>query len=235
MAAKKMDIKTTRKGAPEKQAPPKKKKKLWKKLLIVFLLIIILAGGFLAGIYLRLFNTKELNAIFHFYDWPVIGTHFKKPDDSSDKKKVIKVDVSGKQSDSNTPGTGDGSVDGTKNANKANQPPADPQQLLLSKQKIEAEQKAERAAANNRISQLAQMFAQMDPQKAATILSQLNSNMTASILQQMDSRNAAQIVSALPAGKGAQIAQTLYNGVTPPTIGDINSAAAAAGQQNAAQ
>ena len=54
------------------------RKKL-KILFILILLLVLIAGGFALGVYLRLFDTKELNKQYGLHELPIVGEYFVPP------------------------------------------------------------------------------------------------------------------------------------------------------------
>ena len=54
------------------------RKKL-KILCILILLLVLIAGGFALGVYLRLFDTQELNEEYGLHELPIIGEYFVPP------------------------------------------------------------------------------------------------------------------------------------------------------------
>lgn len=51
------------------------RKKL-KILLVLILILVLIVGGFALGVYLRLFDTKELNEEYKLHELPVVGEYF---------------------------------------------------------------------------------------------------------------------------------------------------------------
>ena len=100
------------------EQPKKKGKKIAKLLLMLFLLLVLIIGGFVLGIYLRLFDTQEANEKLGLYKLPVIGQYFVKPAPSpnementpvedvkpskEDKKESKKITISKKEIENST-------------------------------------------------------------------------------------------------------------------------------------
>ena len=54
-------------------------KKIFKIILMLFLLLVLVIGGFALGVYLRIFDTAEMNEKLGLYNLPVVGQYFVKP------------------------------------------------------------------------------------------------------------------------------------------------------------
>ena len=74
------------------EQPKKKGKKIAKLLLMLFLLLVLIIGGFVLGIYLRLFDTQEANEKLGLYKLPVIGQYFVKPAPSQNEMENTPVE-----------------------------------------------------------------------------------------------------------------------------------------------
>lgn len=209
-------VKSQQNNKKNKTGKTKSKKTIFKRILLAVLIIILLLGGFFMGIYLRILDTDKLNKSLHLYDWPIIGQNFVKPvDDSSDKKDEA-ID--------------DKKQDITQSDNKAQSKP-----VILTKKQLEKQKKDREAAVNKRIGKLARIYGQMDPKKAADILEPLSDNVVVSILQKMDDSRSAKVMENLDSGRAAQITQTLYNGITPPTMSQLDQAESGASNAQASQ
>ena len=61
------------------------RKKL-KILLVLILILVLIVGGFALGVYLRLFDTKELNEEYKLHELPVVGEYFVPPAERSQRR-----------------------------------------------------------------------------------------------------------------------------------------------------
>ena len=62
------------------------RKKL-KILLVLILILVLIVGGFALGVYLRLFDTKELNEEYKLHELPVVGEYFVPPAENEEKQQ----------------------------------------------------------------------------------------------------------------------------------------------------
>ncbi|WP_196604740.1 MotE family protein [Pectinatus haikarae] len=217
----KQTVKNQRADQKNAQENTKPKKALWKKILIVILIVLLLFGGFFLGIYLRILDTNKLNTSLHLYDWPVIGQNFVKPDEEAAQTEKTQVDV--------------GSKGGSSAANAAqaeNPAAAQSKPVSLTKKQLDEQKKTREAEVNKRVGKLSRIYAQMDPQKAAAILAPLDDNVVGSILQKMDDARSAKVMENFDTTRAAQITQLLYNGITPPTLPQLDQAEKATTVQN---
>ena len=54
-------------------------RKILKTLFGLVLLLVLVAGGFALGVYLRLFDTQELNEEYALHELPIVGEYFVPP------------------------------------------------------------------------------------------------------------------------------------------------------------
>ncbi len=224
----KKDIKSSSRNtsATTSQQAPKKTfgqrlKGLFKVLAIIVLIVALLIGGFFGGVYLKFFNAQSVVNTLHLQKAPFIGHYF-----SADNKKGADdgksdADDGKEQADKKEEKVDVGSVD------KSAAMLPNPQQVAATQQKMAQERQAEQAIVMKRIGNLAKLYAQMDPQKAANAMAQINNNVVANILQKMDASASAQIMDAFPPAKAAAVTQTMYNGPVPPTLPELSNAESA--------
>ncbi len=188
---------------------PSRKKRIWKVLLILLLLVVLIAGGFLVGIYMRIFDTNTMNEKLGLYDLPIIGQFFVKPapktstnsDDtvSSSSSRVLdeKLDVNAKTS----------------------------KPVVLTKAEIEKQMKAKQAEEKKRVSKLARLYNEMKPAEAASVMDALDDDMTIAILQKMDESQASKVLAKFDPDKSARLTKLMYTGTTKKlqTAGDTNN------------
>ena len=172
------------------EQPKKKGKKIAKLLLMLFLLLVLIIGGFVLGIYLRLFDTQEANEKLGLYKLPVIGQYFVKPAPSQTEMENTPVeDVKPEK-------------DNKKQSKK----------ITISKKEIEKQMKEREAAERKRVSKLARLYNEMKPRDAAEAMDALDDDLCIAILQRMDEGNAAKVMSEFEPAKTARLTQIIYEG-----------------------
>jgi hypothetical protein len=174
--------------------PPKKskKKRILQILLVLVLLIVLVIGGFLLGIYLKIFDTNEMNEKLGLYDLPIIGQFFVKPAPKNS-------DIPDEPEDEDT-------VEDNKDDKQQ-------KQIVLSKKEIEKQKKEQQAAEKKRISKLARLYNEMKPADAAAVMDDLDDDMTIAILQKMDEGQASKILSVFDPDKSARLTKIMYVGM----------------------
>ncbi|MCI7331626.1 MAG: magnesium transporter MgtE [Selenomonadaceae bacterium] len=165
-----------------------KGKKLLKLFLALFLILVIVVGGFILGIYLRIFDTQTMNEKLGLYNLPIIGQYFVKP--------VPKDEPAAPEE--NKP-AGDTSAQQKK-------------ELQVTQKELEAQQKEREAAEKKRVSKLARLYNAMKPKDAAEAMDTLNDDLCIAILQRMDEDQAAKILSAFTPAKAGRLTQLMYEG-----------------------
>ena len=180
------------------EQPPSRKRRIIKIILILLLLVVLIIGGFFLGIYLRIFDTNEMNEKMGLYNLPIIGQYFVKP---APKDKTI----------------GEDTADSKKSVIEDVKPSADAKTskpVVLTKAEIEKQMKAKDAAERKRVSKLARLYNEMKPEDAAPILDALDDDTAIAILQRMDEGQASQVLAKFDADKAARITKIMYSGVT---------------------
>ena len=158
------------------------RKKL-KILLVLILILVLIVGGFALGVYLRLFDTKELNEEYKLHELPVVGEYFVPPAENEEE--------SSQSSSAST------SV---------------PESVKITKEEIEKQQKERETAEKKRITKLARLYNDMKPADAAKVMESLDINLCIAILQRMDEGNAAKVLTEFEPDRAAQITQIMYEG-----------------------
>lgn len=166
-----------------------KGKKLLKLFLALFLILVIVVGGFILGIYLRIFDTQTMNEKLGLYNLPIIGQYFVKP---------VPKDEPAAPPEENKP-AGDTSAQQKK-------------ELQVTQKELEAQQKEREAAEKKRVSKLARLYNAMKPKDAAEAMDTLNDDLCIAILQRMDEDQAAKILSAFTPAKAGRLTQLMYEG-----------------------
>lgn len=168
-----------------------------RRLIIGIIIVLIIAvAGFLGGIYLRIFDTNELNEKYGLYEIPVIGKYFVPvPTGEPEEKPEEKVQAKPEKS-------------------KA---------IKLTPKEIEKQRKERQAAERKRVSKLARLYNELKPQTAAEILGKLEDDVAIAILQRMDESQAAKVLGKLDAARAATLTKEIYVGKTPnmSSAGDI--------------
>lgn len=172
------------------EQPKKKGKKIAKLLLMLFLLLVLIIGGFVLGIYLRLFDTQEANEKLGLYKLPVIGQYFVKPAPSQNEMENTPVE----------------DVKPSKDDQKQSK------KITISKKEIEKQMKEREAVEKKRVSKLARLYNEMKPRDAAEAMDALDDDLCIAILQRMDEGNAAKVMSEFEASKTARLTQIMYEG-----------------------
>lgn len=190
---------------------PGKKKRILKRIALVILLIILLAGGFFLGIYLRLFDTNEVNEKLGLYDFPIIGEYFVKPAPKTPSEDLFKEDDK---------------KDDTILKKEESKP------VKITKAELDKEKQEREKAEKKRISKLARLYNEMKPEEAADIMNNLEDSVAISILQKMDEGQASAVMARFDPDKAARITKIMYAG-PPKRIqlpGDVQSQGVRSGQ-----
>jgi len=179
---------------------PSRKKRILKILAILLLLLILIVGGFFLGIYLRIFDTNEVNERMGLSELPVIGQFFVKPAPKTGSTLPEAEDpaAAAKQAADEAK---------TKVEDKASRP------VVLTKAEIEKQTKARQAEEKKRVSKLARLYNEMKPQEAADVMDALDDDMTIAILQRMDESQAAKVLAKFDPDKSARLTKIMYTGV----------------------
>jgi hypothetical protein len=157
---------------------------------MLFLLLVLVVGGFALGVYLRIFDTEEMNQKLGLYKLPVVGEYFVKPAPPQEEMEEKPVeDVKPKP-------------DEKKQSKK----------LTLSRKEIEEQMKQREDAEKKRVSKLARLYNQMKPKDAAKAMDELDDDMCIAILQRMDEAVVAKIMTEFDEGKTARITRIMYAG-----------------------
>ena len=187
---------------------------MWKKLKILFILILLLvliAGGFALGVYLRLFDTQSLNEQYGLHELPVVGEYFVPP--AGEQHNAAET-ASSPPASAGTP------------ASVAAAPKKAPENVKITKEEIEKQQKEREAAEKKRVTKLARLYNDMKAADAAKVMESLDIDLCIAILQRMDEGNAAKVMAAFEPERAAQITQIIYEGVPQRTRNARNAAAA---------
>ena len=165
------------------------RKKL-KILLVLILILVLIVGGFALGVYLRLFDTKELNEEYKLHELPVVGEYFVPPEEESSQSSSAS----------------------TSTTSTATKPKKVPESVKITKEEIEKQQKERETAEKKRITKLARLYNDMKPADAAKVMESLDINLCIAILQRMDEGNAAKVLTEFEPDRAAQITQIMYEG-----------------------
>lgn len=151
--------------------------------------IVLLFAGFLAGIYLKIFDQEEMNAKYGIYDWPIIGETFVRPE----AQQVAETDVA------TTPKKDD---------------PNKSKPIKLTKEEIDKQTKERQDAEKKRIGKLSRLYNEMKPAEAAKILTGLDDDMAIAIMQKMDEAQVSQILASEEYGAehAAEVTRKMYQG-----------------------
>ena len=165
-------------------------KKIFKIILMLFLLLVLVIGGFALGVYLRIFDTAEMNEKLGLYNLPVVGQYFVKPPPEQEEMEEKPLeDVKPKAEDK-------------KQSKK----------ITLSKKEIEEQMKQRESAEKKRVSKLARLYNGMKPKDAAEAMDALDDDLAVTILQKMDEGTASKVLSEFEPAKAARLTQIIYEG-----------------------
>lgn len=164
--------------------------KIFKIILMLFLLLVLVVGGFALGVYLRIFDTEEMNQKLGLYKLPVVGEYFVKPAPPQEEMEEKPVeDVKPKPEEK-------------KQSKK----------LTLSKKEIEEQMKQREDAEKKRVSKLARLYNGMKPKDAAEAMDALDDDLAVTILQRMEEGTASKVLSEFEPAKAARLTQIIYEG-----------------------
>lgn len=164
--------------------------KVFKIILMLFLLLVLVVGGFALGVYLRIFDTEEMNEKLGLYKLPVVGEYFVKPAPPQEEMEEKPLeDVKPK-------------TDDKKQSKK----------LTLTKKEIEEQMKEREAAEKKRVSKLARLYNGMKPKDAAEAMDALDDDLAVTILQRMEEGTASKVLSEFEPAKAARLTQIIYEG-----------------------
>ena len=165
-------------------------KKIFKIILMLFLLLALVIGGFALGVYLRIFDTAEMNEKLGLYKLPVVGEYFVKPAPPQEEMEEKPLeDVKPKTEEK-------------KQSKK----------ITLTKKEIEEQMKQRESAEKKRVSKLARLYNGMKPKDAAEAMDALDDDLAVTILQKMDEGTASKVLSEFEPAKAARLTQIIYEG-----------------------
>lgn len=165
-------------------------KKIFKIILMLFLLLALVIGGFALGVYLRIFDTAEMNEKLGLYKLPVVGEYFVKPAPPQEEMEEKPLeDVKPKTEEK-------------KQSKK----------ITLTKKEIEEQMKQRESAEKKRVSKLARLYNGMKPKDAAEAMDALDDDLAVTILQKMDEGTASKVLSEFEPAKAARLTQLIYEG-----------------------
>lgn len=174
----------------EEKKKGKKGSKIFKVILMLFLLLVLVVGGFALGVYMRIFDTQEMNEKLGLYKLPVVGEYFVKPAPPQEEMEEKPLeDVKPKTEEK-------------KQSKK----------LTLTKKEIEEQMKARESAEKKRVSKLARLYNGMKPKDAAEAMDALDDDLAVTILQRMEEGTAAKVLSEFEPAKAARLTQIIYEG-----------------------
>ena len=165
-------------------------KKIFKIILMLFLLLALVIGGFALGVYLRIFDTAEMNEKLGLYKLPVVGEYFVKPAPPQEEMEEKPLeDVKPKTEEK-------------KQSKK----------ITLTKKEIEEQMKQRENKEKKRVSKLARLYNGMKPKDAAEAMDALDDDLAVTILQKMDEGTASKVLSEFEPAKAARLTQLIYEG-----------------------
>lgn len=184
----------------EKGAVPNKRKTLLKRVGIVLLLLVLIIGGFLLGVYLKIFDGDEMNRQLGLYDMPIIGQYFVRPapEGEGDEADTAAAEKAKQEQE---------------RLKKAAEEKQKSKPVKLTKEEIEKLTQQRQAEEKKRVSKLARLYNEMDPAEAADIMENMENDIVIAIFQRMDESQVAQIMTSFDADKAASISKLMYVGV----------------------
>lgn len=189
-----------------------KGKKVLKGILALILVLVIIVGGFILGIYLRIFDTQTMNEKLGLYNMPIIGQYFVKP--------------TPKEPAEQEPPAEDKKVEDTSKQKQ--------KQLTITKAELEKQQKEREAEEKKHVKKLANLYNAMKPADAASALDTLDDDLCVEILQKMDEDQAAKVLSAFTPEKTGRLTKLIYAGKKQKVQSAADMAQEAEQEQNAA-
>jgi len=178
-------------------------RKILKTLFGLVLLLVLVAGGFALGVYLRLFDTQELNEEYALHELPIVGEYFVPPTEK----------------ETTTAASAPSSTAAAAPARKA------PETVKITPEEIAKQQAEREAAEKKRVTKLARLYNDMKAADAAKVMEALDVDLCIAILQRMDEGNAAKIMAAFEPDRAAEITQIIYEGVPQRAAKARNAAA----------
>lgn len=182
-----------------------------KKIIGLALLLAVLAiAGFLGGVYLRIFDTNELNEKYGLYEIPVVGQYFVPPPTGVPEEKPEE---------------------------KTQAKPDKSKAVTLTPKEIEKQRKERQAAERKRVSKLARLYNELKPQTTAEIMSNLEDDVAIAILQRMDESQASKVLGKMDAARAATLTKYMFVGKSPnmSSAGDIPPEQLRAAEEAAAE
>ena len=182
-------------------------RKILKTLFGLVLLLVLVAGGFALGVYLRLFDTQELNEEYALHELPIVGEYFVPPTEEETTTAV------------SAPSSTSAAAPAAAASRKA------PETVKITPEEIAKQQAEREAAEKKRVTKLARLYNDMKAADAAKVMEALDVDLCIAILQRMDEGNAAKIMAAFEPDRAAEITQIIYEGVPQRAAKARNAAA----------
>lgn len=181
-------------------------RKILKTLFGLVLLLVLVAGGFALGVYLRLFDTQELNEEYALHELPIVGEYFVPPTEETTTAV-------------SAPSSTAAAAPAAAASRKA------PETVKITPEEIAKQQAEREAAEKKRVTKLARLYNDMKAADAAKVMEALDVDLCIAILQRMDEGNAAKIMAAFEPDRAAEITQIIYEGVPQRAAKARNAAA----------
>lgn len=174
---------------------PSKVKKILKIAGILLVLLVVVAGSFFVGIYLKIFDTNEMNEKMGLYELPIVGEYFVRPVPETGGESSV-----------------DEALARTEAAKSDKKDVKKSKAVVLTKEEIERQTKVRQAEEKKRVSKLARLYNEMKPEEAAKILQSMDDDMVIAILQKMDESQVSQVLTAFETSRAANITKIMFNG-----------------------
>lgn len=163
-----------------------RRKQRMKKAGIALLILLLIIVGFFLGIYLKIFDSEEMNKQFGLYDMPIIGEYFVRP--APDSGSTVPQEEEKKD---------------TKTEKK---------EVKLTQAEVDKITQQRQTEEKKRVAKLARLYNEMKPKDAARILEAMDNDIVIAIMQKMDESQVAQILTEFDPDRAAGISRIMYVG-----------------------
>ncbi len=191
------------------EKPPVKKKRfrfLVKSILVLLVLAALAGGSLYAAVYFKFFDPYELAEKYKLTEYPVIGRYFVRPATNFEP-----VELPEEKAPQDKPAAEPA-------PKQAQAPPAAPPAATAEEIKAAlAKAKQEEA---KRISRLARLYGEMNPDDAVPILNQLDDKTVLAIFAKMEDAQVAKLMTLLDARRAARLTQDMMKGPPAQAIQD---------------
>lgn len=195
--------------ADKVQPKPSSGRRMFKVVLAVLILAVLAAGGFAAGVYLKVIDLPGLAQKHKLHEYPVIGRYFPQP---LTNFEPVELDDSAEPPPPPVlPAAPPAAAPPGPAGQLGEQTPAAPlseeaRLLLLKKQQEEAKL----------ISRQARIYGGMKPEEVVPIMNQLDDGTVIAILNKMEEEQVAKLMAQFDAKRAARLTQSMLKGKPQP-------------------